>query len=543
MKPAFRLILIVMMLVVLAAGSYTGATGLIEAMMQYQSPLANNPPAPAAPLGEPGTRQLVIILADALRLDTAFDNRMMPTLNGLMQAGASAPMQSRPPSYSAPGYSTLFTGAWPEINSGPAFNTEYDLIEHPWSQDNLFSAAHRAGLKVGVSGFNWFEKLIPAESVDLKYYTPYEDDLADTGVLLAALHWLENPTSQVILIHLDQLDYAGHHQGGPQGDGWQQAAIRVDRMISKVVSAVDLDQDTVVIFGDHGQIDTGGHGGTEEVVLREPFIMVGKGVKPGEYPQVMMVDVAPTLAALLGTNIPASSQGSAQLEMLNLPPVVESAVEKQQSAVHTELAKAYQTVIGYHGPIENIDDSREALLNVQRGWRLPVALLLAIGLPLVFLWKKVRARIPVLAGGLIAFLLFQLRYAVLDGKGYSFSEISSPTELVTYSAITILTAMLLGFIFAVVTHHQKFTHRSEAAFFTASYIFASIYFWLIPLLINFWWNGFLPGWTLPQLDVYFWALLGYIGILFSAAGGLLLLAIVPIFTKINQNKISNHSGT
>ncbi len=542
MKPAFRLILIVLMLVVLAAGSYSGATGLIEAMMQYKSPLAQNPPMPSAPLGEPVTRQLVIILVDALRLDTSLDDNLMPTLNGLRQAGAYAPMQSRPPSYSAPGYSTLFTGAWPEINSGPAFNTEYDLIEQPWSQDNLFSAAHRSGLRVGVSGFNWFEKLIPAESIDLKYYTPYEDDLADTGVLLAALHWLENPPAQVILIHLDQLDFAGHHQGGPQAEGWRLAAVRVDRMIAKVVSAVDLEQDTIVIFGDHGQIDSGGHGGTEDVVLREPFIMVGKGVQPGEYPQILMVDVAPTLAALLGTNIPASSQGSAQLEMLDLPAAVESAVEQQQSAVHADLAKAYHAAIGQPNLTQTVDESREALLKVQRGWRLPVTLLLMAGLPLVFLWRKARVRLPLLAGGLIAFVLFQLRYAILDGKGYSFSEISSAADLVSYCAVTILGAMLLGFIFSLLVNRKKFTDRMEAALFTASYTFASIYFWLIPLLVNFWWNGLLPGWTLPQLDVYFWALLGYIGILFSAAGGLLLLVIFPLFTKKAKNRIPDHAG-
>ena len=49
----------------------------------------------------------------------------MPFLNELRQQGASATMHSQPPSFSAPGYSVLLIGAWPDLSDGPAINPEY----------------------------------------------------------------------------------------------------------------------------------------------------------------------------------------------------------------------------------------------------------------------------------------------------------------------------------------------------------------------------------------------------------------------------------
>ena len=147
----------------------------------------------------------------------------MPFLAELRARGASATMHSRPPSYSAPGYTVLFTGAWPDISDGPALNLEYDRYP-AWTQDNLFSAAHRAGLSTAVSGYYWFEKLIPQEAVTASFYTAGEDAAADRAVVAAALPWLANGEDQLILIHLDQVDYAGHHEGGPRDPRWDAAA-------------------------------------------------------------------------------------------------------------------------------------------------------------------------------------------------------------------------------------------------------------------------------------------------------------------------------
>jgi len=137
----------IILCLVLAAGMYFLATSMLDSIYSYRSPLAANPPAAGEQLGVPATRRVVIILVDGLRVDSAANAELMPTLEKLREQGASAVVHSRPPSYSEPAYSTIMTGAWQEINSGPVFNFGLwrDQTNHPghdlhscqpgWSED------------------------------------------------------------------------------------------------------------------------------------------------------------------------------------------------------------------------------------------------------------------------------------------------------------------------------------------------------------------------------------------------------------------------
>lgn len=299
----------------LAAGAYFWATGMMDSLYAYRSPLHDTPPAPGKPLGERLTRRVVFVLVDGLRTDTSLNPDVMPYLNELRGQGAWATMHSRPPSYSEPGYSVLFTGAWPDLSDSPAVNADYENIP-TWTQDNLFSAADRVGMQTAVSGYYWFEKLIPKNNVDASFYTPGEDQAADRAVVDAALPWLQSGDYQFVLVHIDQIDYAGHYEGGPIDPRWDDAARRSDDLLREIVATLDLNQDTLFVTSDHGHIDQGGHGGQDPITLIEPFLLVGNGVVPGTYEDTQMVDVAPTLAALLGANIPASSQGHVLTQML-----------------------------------------------------------------------------------------------------------------------------------------------------------------------------------------------------------------------------------
>lgn len=177
-------------LVLLALISYLGATTMVDSIYAYRSPLSQEPPkSEEAIVADPITNRVVIVLVDALRLDTSLDEQVMPVLNQIRSQGASAIMHSGTPSFSAPGYSTIFIGAYPYINDGPAFNLDYEDIP-TWTQENLFSNARRAGLDTAISGYNWFEKLVPQKDVNYGFYTPGEDHQADVDVINAALPWL-----------------------------------------------------------------------------------------------------------------------------------------------------------------------------------------------------------------------------------------------------------------------------------------------------------------------------------------------------------------
>ena len=546
MKNALKWVVSILLLVGFAVGAYFWATAQIASNFNYRSLIKDNPPQPGAALGTPSTERMVIVLIDALRYDTSLNSDVMPTLSQLRSQGASALMHSQPPSFSEPGYSTILTGAWPDINDGPAFNLDYEDIP-TFTQDNLFSSAHRLGWKTAVSGYYWFEKLIPQTDVDFSFYTPGEDDAADIEVMKAAIPWLQNNEAQLVLIHLDQVDYAGHHEGGPQSANWDAAATRADTMLAEVVSTLDFTKDTLVVFSDHGQIDAGGHGGQDSACLLEPFVIVGAGVNPGKYSDIQMVDIAPTLSALLGINLPASTQGEVQTSMLSLPQDVIStlpvATEDQQLGLLTAYSTALDqetkalkllksnTVIDTQSVIQELRSQKLFGDRVIRA--IPTGILLAVAVALLIRQRKNQA-FTWLLGGILFVALFNLRYLLIDHKVYSLSSIISQTDLIVYIATS--TAVALVLVWLVVNFYNKTFGKSpnENGLKTLWLGFTVILVAGLPVLASFFINGPVVTWTLPDYLTSFLALIGLIQILIISALTPILAGLTAGINAINR---------
>lgn len=525
-----------------AAGAYLWATAMMDSMFAYRSPLRNSPPAPGPALGTPVTRRVVFVLIDALRLDTSLKTDVMPVLDELRGRGASAAMHSRPPSFSEPGYTALLTGAWPDINDGPPVNLDYEEI-HTFTQDDLFSAAHRAGLHTAVSGYYWFERLIPQEAVDASFYTPGEDAAADRDVVDAALPWLRQDY-QLVLIHIDQVDYAGHYQGGPRDPRWEAAAARADDLLGEILASLDPERDTILVLSDHGQIDRGGHGGPEPVTLIEPFVLAGAGIRPGAYPDVQMADVAPTLAVLLGTNLPASGQGRPLTGMLVLDQTRLDAIEQALIVQQAGLYRAYAEAIGYAAPISSgqdvvataqaaMDEARSARLGSESRLRTALAVILAILPGYLFIVRRDRRWPWLLAGALVYLLLFNLRYAILDGRPYSLSAVDSQEWLIAYTGSNAAAALIAGWLvtafgarmFGRNARHTEARPPRRAAGLTLDFIWLTLYLLGLPVLLSLAVNGPLVTWTLPEFHTAYLALLSLIQGIIVAALGLLLTGI------------------
>jgi len=542
MKRSLWITLGILACLVLAAVAYFWATGLMDSLYAYRSPLHSQAPAAGQPVGQPDTRRVVFILIDALRNDTSLKPEVMPFLNELRQKAAVASMHSRPPSYSEPGYTVLLTGAWPDVSDGPTINLDYDKIP-TFTQDDLFSAAHRLGLKTAVSGYNWFEKLIPQKAVDASFYTPGEDQAADRQVVDAALPWLKDAGYQLVLIHIDQVDYAGHHEGGPQDPRWDAAAGRADDLLRQIAATLDLNKDALLVVSDHGQIDQGGHGGQDPIALVEPFVLAGAGVKPGDYGDVNMVDVAPTLAALLGANIPASSQGHVRTEMLNLAPEKLQAIQTQLETQQSQLVQAYQAAIGRTVAPQPgadtvavnqaaLDAARAARLRTER---LPRALLALAGLlvPALVLFRyRSRTVLWLLGGAVLYAVLFNLRYAILDKRTYSLSSVTSANDLILYCAVTAGLALLVAWLVVLLGLRAFRSGAGQAASLSIGLALVTIYLLALPVLWSFFLNGPMVTWTLPDFASTFLAFISVLQILIVAAVGVLLTGVGALVGRL-----------
>jgi hypothetical protein len=537
LKNNLNTILRIALLIILAGWGYFWATGMMDVLFAYRSPLQHTPPQPGEVLGEPLTSKVVLVIIDALRKDTSLKSYVMPNLSRLRQKGAWATMHSQPPSFSQPGYSTILTGAWPEINDSPVINVDTQEIQ-TFTQDDIFSAAKRSRFKTAISAFDWFGRLLPSNAVDISFYTPKEDQQADLDVMSSATPWLPGDEYQLILIHLDQLDYSGHYEGGPIDPRWDAAAKRVDGMLGDILSRLDLNVDTLMVISDHGQIDLGGHGGQDAIVLIEPFILAGRGVKPGKYSDVQMVDVAPTLAALLGTSLPASSQGTVLTDMLLLTPGKQAAITKASTAQQSQLVNAYRSAVAPdQTDLLSIESIRSSRLNSERLPRILVSILL-IFLPLAYLlWKRNRALIPLLNGALFYIAVFNLRIILIDERTYSLSSMGGVSEAISYFAITSAIAMLVAC--AVVISGQKlFLQKPGTAFKSIlDFCLLTIFLLFIPVLFSYALNGWKAAWTLPEFNSVMFSFINTLQILFVSILGIVMAGTLSLAIYI-RNKIT-----
>lgn len=549
MKNSFKLFVRLILTIALSIGAIYLALEIMDNLYEYRSPLSAKPPVPGRSFGEPMGERVVYVLIDGLRYDTSLKTEVMPFLNQLRNQGASAVMHSQSPSYSSPGYGSLLTGAWPYLSDAPVFNLEYENF-YPLTQDNIFSSAKRHGLRTAASGYYWFEKLIPVDALDIGFFTPEEDQNADRQVVDAAIPWLESGNYDLIMIHLDQVDYAGHNEGGPLDERWDQAANRVDTLLTEIVAELDFSKDVLVISSDHGHIDQGGHGGHDPITLVEPFIMVGNRVLPGLYDDIFMVDVAPTLAALSGINLPATTQGRVLTEMINFSRSTLNELKNETGKQQSQLLAVYATAIGqplpeeatHADPNRTVREYQNALEKVQQS-KLSRERLVRFGIAgLVFLllalllWRlKPKGWLNLVLGAILYSVLFHVAYITLGQKFYSYSTVVSPTQLVVITGIfTIIslsiTLLLLTFQnWIAMDLKQNFIKILDLVLFTM--VFTSL-----PLIGHILWNGLFATWNLPNFALHYLSLLSLIQIFFIGLEILFLCLAAGIILIYRRRK-------
>jgi hypothetical protein len=250
-----------------------------------------------------------------------------------------------------------------------------------------------------------------------------------------------------------------------------------------------------------------------------------------------MVDLAPSLAALLGVNLPASSQGRVLAEMLALPPetvaVLPGALRSQQS----RLLEAYQAAIGSSAPLEPGEDivrvyqsalqeARQLRIRRERLLRLFLALLIA-ALPLLWFWLRRRSALGWFLGAALLYLaLFNLRYAILDGRTYSLSSVVSADDLILFCVSTAFMAVLAAAALFGWLSRELRQPPAQAALWVLDLCLAIVYTLALPILWSYYLNGYLISWFMPDFPSMFLAFLSLIQILAVSLAAILLAAFL-----------------
>lgn len=488
-----------------------GATTFRSAMY-YQSPYLG--PLEPGDEGDPIAARVVLVVVDGLREDAS---REMPTLNALRAQGADRVVEAGLFSFTLPSSAVIGTGARQEQNG---FNSNFpeDAVEI----DTIFLAAKRAGLTTALVAEPMWSQLYDV-GVDLRRtipaipeaeYTNLEGTLAhDREMADHAIQVLQVEPDFAVL-YLPGVDMSGHGFGNAS-DEYLETALNSDAQIARMLAEIDLTTTAVLITADHGHIAAGGHGGGEPEVLRVPLVAVGRGIRPGEYLDAQQVDLAPTIAVLLGTSIPAHNMGDPLVDMLDAP---EALLVDRQTDHAAQIANRYDAMLRVIGATPSLEDTgaadrvaqwevaRAARLTRERLLRLPVALLVLLP-ALLYLWWWRRSRwewrVP-LTLALLYFILWNINFFAIRQLTYSASWLSKDADLEKFFESRVIESMLLLVLLMLALGVWRFRAAwLEIAREAANTLFLIALGLLVQILIFYVWWNITFSWVLADAQMGF----------------------------------------
>ncbi len=440
-----------------AYGAYTLATYSWNQVVDYRGPYAKQVlPAGEDPL-DPSVIRLgpdpgltVYVIVDGLREDAS---RNMPTLNALRAHGFDAVVRTSQPSLSFPNWTTLLSGA-PQRISGVTTN----WFEERVPVETLVDTALNAGRVVAVSAPTDFEMLYGVKRTGHVFLRDWDaGTYMSSGIVDNAIRLAKESSATLLIVHLPDVDEAGHEFGGSSKQ-YADTVAKVDADLGRLVTAMQGAGTTFVVTADHGHIDTGGHGGPEDIVTLVPAVFAGPGVRPGTA-EGTQDQVAPTVALLAELPAPRNATGapfdlSARgADVTRFARQLDAAYGAYTAAVTGSPGNTPRAATAGLGGRTAFDEATAQRLDTDRAGRLPVALglavlcLLAIAAVGMLSW---RALVAALSGTAAYYLVYSGLYFIVHGYRWSLSSFNSEAMLKAYLNGRMTDAIIAGVIAAIV---------------------------------------------------------------------------------------------
>ena len=500
---------------------------------------------PAPSTRQPATGGVVLVVVDGLRLDTS---RQLVAFNQARNgasgqpAGADFAVVTGQPSLSSPGAAVILSGTTPDIHG-----VTTNWYEGPIKIDDLLKAVNRSGRTAALIGGQGWVQLFADSSATLYTKDEAAEDY-DRQVFEQAMTVLDAAATppDLTVVHFGGLDTASHEFGATSPEALA-AAQTIDGYLTELLSAYDLSQRTVILTSDHGHIDTGGHGGSEAVVATVPLVMAGKGIVPGSTGEGRQEDIAPTIAALLGTEIPTHCTGTILTGAVGLTPEEMTRALTELAELRYEFSKNYalaavrdmikgpalpraiatmysgkeqadsavsklasgQTDEAYANATRGLalinqgrEDVKQAQTQADTGKRTPRAITVALGGLLLLLYLARNRWLPWAAlGAVLYFAVYNFLYFLAHGLWWSLSVLNEGmveafflNRMLEAAGITLLLAIGLG----LVAGRRKY-EGPELAQGVATFGFGVVYLLGLQVLVFYVPNGVHFTWFIPDL--------------------------------------------
>lgn len=415
-----------------AYGAYVLAGYSWDQVVSYESPYADYDRQAYLETVEPAaaetseTPRVVMILIDGLTLEAS--RSYMTALNTVRQYGADMVAVTPQPSLSYPTWTNVVSGAPPEI-SGVTTN----WFEGQVPVQTLFDVL--SSRRCVVSATEDFQDLYDVRSVAADtYLEPWDNTRYLSEILVdQALVMAKEGSPALTFVYLPDADEIAH-TFGPESSEYQEVVTRIDRDLSRLIDGMQDGRTLFVVTADHGHVRGGGHGGFEPEATRVPAVFFGPGTR-FEQGDISQSDIAPTVVAFLGADIPAQAVGRVRDAIVNVAPETMEGAQRSYRDFAAQRAAALNgstTAIGEAESYDAVDvalqDVRAAKAEKDRAERLPTALVaagaafLALVLVVAASW---RAGIAAGAGVLVYYAVYNGLYFLVHGHQWSLAAFNT----------------------------------------------------------------------------------------------------------------------
>jgi len=513
------------LLLVIAWGSNLWLVRVRDSVHNHRSVLTGQPSLndPTNPL----VQQVVVVLIGGLRYDASFE---MPFLNTLREQGLDARCTGDYPSYSQSAWTTLISGAGPEISDAPLVNLPYEQLSF-LTVDGLFTEAKRANLTTALVGFHWWERMIPEQVVDRRFFVSATDAQSDLQVTQTALELMGNLPPNLLLIHLSEVTGAAQAYGTDSQE-YRSAVQNADSHLQEIAQVMSLTRNVLIVTSDHGYLADGGHGGADTEVVITPLVMVGARIAQGSRDGIRQADIAPTVAALLGLAVPSAAQGdilfdsmvldeaestekwvswsqqrvelsSLYLESIGQAPLTEAARGDAEVAYSSLMVRNYGSArrlaeFAVSESTREMIKGRSQRIAGEQQRRLPLAAL-PIAAVAYLLWRRWSPTTAVLLACALSTVVIHNLLFLWQGHVYSFSTIGD-WETFAIDALVRTARALVPAVCVIIWLVWRQKRRAPIEIATLTYSFALILALLLalPLAATYVLNGFEVTWRLPH---------------------------------------------
>lgn len=297
--------------------------------------------------------RLALVVIDALRADFVVNypgaDSTLPKIRYVVDRLADGSAQgyvamSQTPTVTMPRIKALTSG------SVPAFiDVLFNFGSSAALGDHLPSQFSDAGLRTHFYGDDTWLRLFPnafAESDGTRSFNVNDYTEVDENVTRHLHRQLSKSAKwDVLILHYLGLDHIGHF-AGPRSELMPAKLDEMGLVIERLHEYFRRQggRNVLLIVGDHGMTASGSHGGNSLAELRTGLIAILVGGSTtgggGGTQSVNQVDLAPTIAALLGLPIPADSVGMTILPLLS-PFFDNSALTREACVNARQLVRLY----------------------------------------------------------------------------------------------------------------------------------------------------------------------------------------------------------